>query len=78
MITGPYRYVRNPIYLASLMVQLGTILWFGSLLLIPYLLFFAIAYHILIVFFEEPILQKMFGTAYDEYVRKVPRWIPKF
>lgn len=77
LITGPYRYVRNPIYLGSLLVQLGTILWFGSVLLILYFLFAMIAFHILIVFFEEPILQKMFGAAYNEYVKKVPRWIPK-
>lgn len=77
LVTGPYRYVRNPIYLGSLSVHLGTILWFGSLLLIPYVLFFVVAYHILIVFFEEPVLHKMFGAVYEEYVKEVPRWIPK-
>ncbi len=77
LVTGPYRYLRNPIYLGSLLIQLGTILWFGSTLLLPYFLFFIIAYHILIVFFEEPVLHKMFGAVYEEYVKEVPRWIPK-
>jgi protein-S-isoprenylcysteine O-methyltransferase Ste14 len=77
LVTGPYRYVRNPIYLGSLLVQLGTILWFGSLLVIPYFLLFIIAYQILIVFFEEPVLRRMFGAAYDEYAKDVPRWIPR-
>lgn len=77
LVTGPYRYVRNPIYLGSLSVQLGTILWFGSVLLIPYFLLFIIAYQILIVFFEEPALHRMFGAAYDQYVKEVPRWIPR-
>jgi protein-S-isoprenylcysteine O-methyltransferase Ste14 len=76
VVTGLYRYVRNPIYLGSLLIQLGTILWFGSSLLIPYFLFFTIAYHILIVFFEEPVLYRLYGSSYEEYVRKVPRWIP--
>lgn len=76
VVTGPYRYVRNPIYLGSLLIQVGTILWFGSTLLIPYFLFFTIAYHILIVFFEEPVLHRLYGPSYKEYLRKVPRWIP--
>lgn len=77
LVTGPYRYVRNPIYLGSLLVQLGTIVWFGSLLLLPYFLLFIVAYQILIVFVEEPVLRRMFGPAYDNYVREVPRWIPR-
>lgn len=76
VITGPYHYVRNPIYLGSLLIQLGTILWFGSALLLPYFLFFGIAYHILIVFFEEPVLHRLYGPIYEAYMRKVPRWIP--
>jgi protein-S-isoprenylcysteine O-methyltransferase Ste14 len=77
VIIGLYRFVRNPIYLGALMVQLGHILWFGSGLLIFYFLFFMVAYHILIVFIEEPVLRKAFGAAYDEYTKIVPRWIPR-
>jgi protein-S-isoprenylcysteine O-methyltransferase Ste14 len=74
---GLYRYVRNPIYLGALIVQLGYILWFGSRSLVLYFLFFVLAYHILIMFIEEPILRHQFGAAYDEYSRNVPRWIPR-
>ena len=77
MMNGLYRYVRNPIYLGALFVQLGYIVWFGSGIMISYFLFFAFAYHILIMFVEEPILRNQFGTAYDEYSRNVPRWIPR-
>ena len=56
VIRGPYRYVRNPIYLGTLLVQMGYILSFGSGLLIFYFLFFILAYHILIIFVEEPLL----------------------
>ena len=77
VITGLYCYVRNPVYLGALLVQLGYILWFGSGLLISYFVFFVLAYHILIVFIEEPVLRNTFGAAYYEYVKKVPRWIPQ-
>jgi protein-S-isoprenylcysteine O-methyltransferase Ste14 len=76
VITGLYCYVRNPVYLGALLVQLGYILWFGSGLLISYFVFFVLAYHVLIVFIEEPILRNTFGAAYDEYRKRVPRWIP--
>ena len=78
LINGPYRYVRNPIYLGALFVQLGYLIWFGSGITISYFLFFVLAYHILIVFVEEPVLKKTFGAAYDEYSEHVPRWIPRF
>ena len=77
IVHGLYRYVRNPVYLGALIVQLGYILWFGSGILISYFLFFVLAYYILIVFIEEPILRNKFGTAYDEYCRNVPRWLPR-
>lgn len=77
IVTGLYRNVRNPIYVGALLVQMGTILWYGSVWSILYLLFFILAFHVLIVFFEEPVLRQMFGTAYEEYHQAVPRWIPK-
>lgn len=76
IINGLYRYVRNPIYLGALMFQLGYVLWFGSGMLIVYFLFFLLAYQILIVLIEEPILRHMFGEEYQAYCRRVPRWIP--
>ena len=77
IVNGLYRHVRNPIYLGALLVQLGYIVWFGSGLMMIYFLLFVFAFHILIVFIEEPILRNTFGAAYDEYVKSVPRWIPR-
>jgi protein-S-isoprenylcysteine O-methyltransferase Ste14 len=77
IINGLYRYVRNPIYLGALLVQLGYILWSGSGLMIVYFLLFTLAYQILIVLIEEPILRHMFGEEYQAYCRQVPRWNPK-
>ena len=76
IVYGLYHYIRNPIYLGALLVQLGYIIWFGSGVMISYFLFFVLAYHILIVFVEEPILRNTFGAAYEEYSKNVPRWIP--
>jgi len=77
IIRGLYRYVRNPIYLGALLIQLGYIISFASGVMISYFLFFLLCYHILIVFVEEPILKNTFGAEYDEYSKNVPRWIPK-
>jgi protein-S-isoprenylcysteine O-methyltransferase Ste14 len=76
VVEGLYRYVRNPIYVGALLVQIGYILWFASPFVILYFLLFFLAFHILVVFIEEPILKNIFGAAYVEYIKKVPRWIP--
>jgi protein-S-isoprenylcysteine O-methyltransferase Ste14 len=78
VISGPYRYVRNPIYLGALLVQMGTFAWFGSPILLIYLLMFLLAYQVLIVLIEEPTLRNSFGLDYEQYCQRVPRWIPKF
>ena len=77
LVNGLYRHVRNPIYFGALLVQLGYIVWFTSGIMIIYFLFFILAFHILIVFIEEPSLRSAFGAAYDEYRKIVPRWIPR-
>ena len=77
VITGLYRHVRNPIYLGALLALLGHITWSGSGLVIAYFLCYVAAFHILIVFFEEPVLRKKFGSEYDEYRHNIPHWIPR-
>jgi protein-S-isoprenylcysteine O-methyltransferase Ste14 len=78
IVNGFYRLVRNPIYLGALLVQLGFIAWFGSGLLIAYFIFFMIAFHLMILLIEEPILKNTFGREYEDYMNRVPRWIPHF
>ena len=77
IVNGLYRHVRNPIYFGTLLVQLWYLVWFTSGIMIIYFLFFVLAFHILIVFIEEPILRNAFGAAYEEYSKIVPRWIPR-
>jgi protein-S-isoprenylcysteine O-methyltransferase Ste14 len=78
VVMGPYRYVRNPIYVGVVFIFLGHFLWFGywALLIYPALAFIGV--HFFVILYEEPALKRRFGTSYEEYLKSVPRWIPKF
>ena len=76
--TGPYRYVRNPIYVGVVLIFLGYFLWFGYWALLMYTVLAFLGVHFFIVLYEEPMLKRKFGAVYEDYLRKVPRWIPKF
>lgn len=78
VVTGFYRYVRNPIYVGVILIFLGHFLWFGYWALLVYTVFSYIGVHTFIVLYEEPTLKRKFGAAYEEYLRRVPRWIPQF
>ena len=73
---GPYRWVRNPIYIAAFLVIGGEALLFLSLQLTLYLAVLAIGTHIFVVGYEEPTLRRRFGEQYESYVRTVDRWVP--
>jgi protein-S-isoprenylcysteine O-methyltransferase Ste14 len=78
VVTGPYRYVRNPIYVGAVFIFLGHFLWFGywALLIYPALAFIGV--HFFVVLYEEPTLKRRFGDSYEKYLKSVPRWVPKF
>lgn len=75
---GPYRYVRNPVYLAIGTIVVGITLlyeaWHLSVV-VKTIILFTIA-HLAVVFLEEPTTRKRFGEPYVDYCRRVPRWIP--
>lgn len=75
--SGPYRYVRNPMYVSGLIALTGWILWSPSQPLIIALLLFFGATHLFVTLYEEPILKEKFGAPYEEYMHHIPRWIPK-
>jgi protein-S-isoprenylcysteine O-methyltransferase Ste14 len=75
---GLYRFVRNPMYVAGIIALIGWILWSPSLPLIVAPLIFFSAAHLFVVSYEEPTLKRKFGAAYEDYLKKVPRWIPRF
>ena len=78
VITGPYRFVRNPIYVGVLLIFLGHFLWSGYIALLDYAIAAFIGVHILVVLYEERALKEKFGAAYTDYLKRVPRWIPRF
>jgi protein-S-isoprenylcysteine O-methyltransferase Ste14 len=74
---GPYKYVRNPMYIGGLALLLGFGLYERSIsiLLLTLLLFPFL--HLFVLFYEEPTLTRKFGSSYQEYLRAVRRWIPR-
>jgi len=77
VVTGLYKYVRNPIYVGVTLALLGNFLWFGYWNLLIYAALALAAFHLVVLFYEEPTLRRKFGAAYEEYLRIVPRWIPR-
>lgn len=73
---GPFRFVRNPLYIANIaMYSLAGFLFGNPWLAVLTFLFSAVQYTF-IVAFEEDTLRRTFGEAYVEYCRRVPRWLP--
>jgi len=76
--SGPYRYVRNPMYIGGLILLVGFGLFERSIsILLLALLSFALV-HLFVLFYEEPTLTRKFGSSYQEYLRAVRRWIPRW
>jgi protein-S-isoprenylcysteine O-methyltransferase Ste14 len=75
VVTGLYRYSRNPIFVADVAILLGLFLYRGEVALLLYAGLFVGLIHIVIVAREEPELRDRFGDEYMRYTRAVPRWI---
>jgi protein-S-isoprenylcysteine O-methyltransferase Ste14 len=75
--SGPYRFVRNPMYLAGASVVLGEAVAFGSLPLVIYLVALVTVWHAFVVLYEEPTLSRQFGADYAAYRTRVHRWVPR-
>jgi protein-S-isoprenylcysteine O-methyltransferase Ste14 len=78
VVSGLYRFVRNPMYVSGTIILLGHVFWSPSLPLLIAPLLFLLATHLFIILYEEPTLRKKFGVVYEQYCRDVPRWIPRF
>jgi len=77
VVSGLYNYVRNPMYVGVLFVIIGHFLWFGFWNLLIYAAVVFIAFHSFVTFYEEPTLKRKFGAAYEDYLKRVPRWVPR-
>jgi protein-S-isoprenylcysteine O-methyltransferase Ste14 len=75
VITGPYRYTRNPMYVGVFSAIQGQAIYYGSRDVAIYGCVMLAMAHSFVVFYEEPVLRRLFGEQYEQYCRKVPRWI---
>ena len=73
VVTGLYRYVRNPIYVALVAVILGQALLFGDWRLFLYGALVFVAFHIFVLAYEEPTLRESYGAEYETYRANVAR-----
>ena len=75
VVSGPYRHSRNPMYVAIASILLGVALFFGSTEVLLYATLVTLAFHLRIVGYEEPTLERSFGASFREYRSEVPRWL---
>jgi protein-S-isoprenylcysteine O-methyltransferase Ste14 len=77
VVTGLYRFVRNPIYIAVVTIILGQAMLMGDRRLVVYGALLWLFFHVWVVVVEEPTLEQTFGTEYEAFRAAVPRWIPR-
>jgi protein-S-isoprenylcysteine O-methyltransferase Ste14 len=75
VVSGLYRFTRNPMYVGVASVIFGQALFYGARTVAIYGCVVVLAFHLFVLFYEEPALRRQFAAQYDEYCAKVPRWI---
>jgi protein-S-isoprenylcysteine O-methyltransferase Ste14 len=76
VVRGPYRYVRNPMYIGAALALLGAAIVYRSAALALYALAFLLVLHAFVLWYEEPTLRRIFGAEYEAYTGAVRRWLP--
>lgn len=77
VVSGLYKYVRNPMYISVLLLIVGQALLFANTSLLLYAACVWIAVHLFVLLYEEPTLSARFGSEYEAYKKRTPRWIPR-
>lgn len=77
VVRGPYKLVRNPMYLGAAIALAGAALFYESLSLAAYAGVFLLVTHAFVLWYEEPTLRRTFGAEYDGYCGQVRRWSPR-
>ena len=77
VVRGPYRFVRNPMYLGAGLALAGAALFYESGALGAYAVGFLLVMHLFVVLHEEPTLRRTFGDAYAAYCTRIHRWLPR-
>lgn len=76
VVRGPYRFLRNPMYVGAALAVGGAALFFESIQLLAFVAVFLLTTHLFVLFYEEPTLLRTFGAEYEAYCRRVHRWRP--
>jgi protein-S-isoprenylcysteine O-methyltransferase Ste14 len=77
VVRSLYRFVRNPMYVGVLTVLFSESIVFRSRRILTYAIVVFVFFHLMVVLYEEPALKRKFGVSYEEYLKSVPRWIPR-
>ncbi len=72
--SGPYRWVRNPLYIANILLYTSVSVLFGFTYLTAFVFLYSCIQYTFIVRFEEDLLARSFGDSYRHYVENTPRW----
>ena len=78
VVLGPFRYVRNPMSLGAVALLFGLALFCHSISILLFAVILFLVIHGIVVFVEEPYLEKRFGKSYLQYKHSVNRWRPTF
>jgi len=76
--SGPYAYVRNPIYIANTLILAGCVAMSELIWFVPVMLIWCAFIYSMVVRYEESHLIEKYGEQYAEYLKRVPRWWPAF
>jgi protein-S-isoprenylcysteine O-methyltransferase Ste14 len=74
--SGPYSFLRNPIYLGNILICLGLVVTSELLWLVPITLIYSFGIYSFVVSYEEGHLLEKYGETYRRYISEVPRWFP--
>ena len=77
VIRGPYRFVRNPMYIGAGLAVVGAALFYQSFALLEYVGVLFLVTHLFVVAYEEPTLRRTFGKDYLAYCERTGRWWPR-
>jgi protein-S-isoprenylcysteine O-methyltransferase Ste14 len=76
VVRGPYKHLRNPMYLGASLALAGAALFYETWVLWVYAGVFLFLTHLVVARYEEPTLRQTFGEDYETYCRQVHRWWP--
>lgn len=75
VVSGPYRFCRNPMYVGVVLILLGWAALYGSRSLLVYEVCVAAGFHLRVILVEEPWAARRFGDAWPAYRASTPRWL---